>query len=91
MRRLPANPYGPDDVPASEWTCDRFEHEPSPGALPRPGRGHPSEHHQGRLASVRAHTCLRYRLAARQGEDVDTSTGHIGFRCVVRGSAGDGP
>ncbi|HWT26194.1 MAG TPA: hypothetical protein VN213_21985 [Solirubrobacteraceae bacterium] len=40
---------------------------------------------------MRAHTCLRYRLAARQGEDVDTSTGHIGFRCVVRGSAGDGP
>jgi hypothetical protein len=32
--------------------------------------------------------CLRYRPAARQGESVDTSTGHIGFRCVVRpGSA----
>ena len=28
--------------------------------------------------------CLRYRPAARQGEQVDTSTGHIGFRCVVR-------
>jgi formylglycine-generating enzyme len=28
--------------------------------------------------------CLRYRPAARQGETVDTSTGHIGFRCVVR-------
>jgi sulfatase modifying factor 1 len=28
--------------------------------------------------------CLRYRPAARQGEAVDTSTGHIGFRCVVR-------
>jgi len=31
--------------------------------------------------------CLRYRPAARQGEAVDTSTGHIGFRCVVRGEA----
>ncbi len=30
--------------------------------------------------------CLRYRPAARQGEAVDTSTTHIGFRCVVRGS-----
>jgi formylglycine-generating enzyme required for sulfatase activity len=30
--------------------------------------------------------CLRYRPAARQGETVDTSTGHIGFRCVVRGA-----
>jgi sulfatase modifying factor 1 len=29
--------------------------------------------------------CLRYRPAARQGEAVDTSTTHIGFRCVVRG------
>jgi formylglycine-generating enzyme len=28
--------------------------------------------------------CLRYRPAARQGEAVDTSTTHIGFRCVVR-------
>jgi formylglycine-generating enzyme len=32
--------------------------------------------------------CLRYRPAARQGEAVDTSTGHIGFRCVLRGPAG---
>lgn len=29
--------------------------------------------------------CLRYRPAARQSETVDTSTTHIGFRCVVRG------
>ncbi len=28
--------------------------------------------------------CLRYRPVARQGEAVDTSTAHIGFRCVVR-------
>jgi sulfatase modifying factor 1 len=28
--------------------------------------------------------CLRYRPAARQSETVDTSTSHIGFRCVVR-------
>jgi formylglycine-generating enzyme len=31
--------------------------------------------------------CLRYRPPARQGEAVDTSTGHIGFRCVLRPSA----
>jgi formylglycine-generating enzyme len=29
--------------------------------------------------------CLRFRPAARQAEAVDTSTSHIGFRCVVRG------
>jgi formylglycine-generating enzyme len=28
--------------------------------------------------------CYRYRPAARQGEAVDTSTSHIGFRCVMR-------
>lgn len=28
--------------------------------------------------------CLRYRPAARQGEAEDTSTSHVGFRCVVR-------
>jgi formylglycine-generating enzyme required for sulfatase activity len=29
--------------------------------------------------------CLRYRPAARQAQAVDTSTCHIGFRCIVRG------
>jgi formylglycine-generating enzyme len=28
--------------------------------------------------------CLRFRPAARQSEAIDTSTGHIGFRCVTR-------
>ena len=28
--------------------------------------------------------CRRYRPAARHAEDVDTSTSHVGFRCVVR-------
>jgi formylglycine-generating enzyme len=28
--------------------------------------------------------CLRYRPAARQAETVETSTSHIGFRCIVR-------
>jgi formylglycine-generating enzyme required for sulfatase activity len=27
--------------------------------------------------------CLRYRPAARQGEAEDTSTSHIGFRCII--------
>ena len=28
--------------------------------------------------------CQRYRPAARHAESIDTSTCHIGFRCVVR-------
>ena len=31
--------------------------------------------------------CRRYRPAARHAEPVDTSTSHVGFRCVVRGAA----
>lgn len=32
--------------------------------------------------------CRRYRPAARHPEPVDTSTSHVGFRCVVRDSVG---
>ncbi len=28
--------------------------------------------------------CLRYRPAARQAQAIDSSTAHLGFRCVVR-------
>jgi formylglycine-generating enzyme len=33
--------------------------------------------------------CRRYRPAARMAQAVDTSTSHLGFRCVVRASASD--
>jgi formylglycine-generating enzyme required for sulfatase activity len=33
--------------------------------------------------------CRRYRPAARQGQPIDSSTSHIGFRCVVRGARTD--
>jgi formylglycine-generating enzyme required for sulfatase activity len=29
--------------------------------------------------------CQRYRPAARQGQPIDSTTSHIGFRCVLRG------
>lgn len=32
--------------------------------------------------------CRRYRPAARHAEEVDTSTSHVGFRCVVRQAKG---
>jgi len=31
-----------------------------------------------------ANYCRRYRPAARHPEPVDTSTSHVGFRCIVR-------
>ncbi|WP_051331716.1 SUMF1/EgtB/PvdO family nonheme iron enzyme [Methylocaldum szegediense] len=30
--------------------------------------------------------CRRYRPAARHPQPVDTSTSHVGFRCVIRGA-----
>ena len=49
----------------------------------------PGEHIPRRVIKGGSHLCapnycLRYRPAARQGEAVDTSTAHLGFRCVVR-------
>jgi formylglycine-generating enzyme required for sulfatase activity len=32
--------------------------------------------------------CLRYRPATRQGQTVETSAGHIGFRCIVWAASG---
>jgi sulfatase modifying factor 1 len=32
--------------------------------------------------------CRRYRPAARHAEPVDTSTSHVGFRCIIRGRHG---
>jgi formylglycine-generating enzyme required for sulfatase activity len=51
--------------------------------------GHPGEHIPRRVMKGGSHLCapsycLRYRPAARQPEAIDTSTSHIGFRCVAR-------
>src|SRR3954468_23294595 len=85
---FPANGYGVFDMTGNvwEWTCDPFDVEaprsccapgPDPGTIPR------------RVIKGGSHLCapnycLRYRPASRQAEAIDTSTGHIGFRCVMR-------
>jgi len=52
--------------------------------------GAPGAHIPRRVTKGGSHLCapnycLRYRPAARQGEAVDTTTSHIGFRCIVPG------
>ncbi len=74
-----------------EWTTDFFtagnaEGQPAccaPTLLP--GETFPRRVIKGGSHLCAPNYCLRYRPAARQGEAVDTSTGHIGFRCIVRG------
>jgi formylglycine-generating enzyme len=61
---------------------------PAPGS----GQGPPGERIPRRVIKGGSHLCsanycLRYRPAARQAEAVDTSTSHLGLRCVVRGPA----
>ena len=51
--------------------------------------GRPGAHIPRRVIKGGSHLCapsycLRYRPAARQPQAIDTSTSHIGFRCVVR-------
>jgi formylglycine-generating enzyme required for sulfatase activity len=90
---FPPNGYGLYDVTGNvwEWTSDWFRsdssEETSPCCAPpvRPGERFPRKVIKGGSHLCAPNYCLRYRPAARQGETVDTSTGHIGFRCVVRG------
>ena len=66
----------------------------TPGCAPRrqrlpARRGPPRKVIKGGSHLCAPNYCLRYRPAARQGESVDTSTTHIGFRCVVRAPGPD--
>ena len=51
--------------------------------------GQPGAHIPRRVIKGGSHLCaptycLRYRPAARQAQAIDTSTSHIGFRCILR-------
>jgi formylglycine-generating enzyme required for sulfatase activity len=84
----------------TDWFGSRHEADPSkPCCIPQnPRGGREEESYDLRQPSVRiprkvvkggSHLCApnycrRYRPAARHAQPVDTSTSHVGFRCVVR-------
>jgi len=83
-----------------EWTSDWFassgaEDTERRCCAPHKPRGlsaeiHPGESIPRRVIKGGSHLCapnycLRYRPAARQGQAIDSSTTHLGFRCVIRG------
>jgi sulfatase modifying factor 1 len=102
VRSFPPNGHGLYDVVGNvwEWTSDWFTaRHPAPTDGPCCGPGHPTTPPEGAERFPRRvikggsflcapSYCLRYRPAARQGETVDTSTSHLGFRCVVRDPTG---
>ena len=104
---FPPNGYGLLDMCGNvwEWTCDWFtargaDEPESPCCVPRNPRvtapPDQSEAIPRRVIKGGSHLCapnycLRYRPAARQGQAVDSSTTHLGFRCVVRSGASPAP
>jgi formylglycine-generating enzyme len=101
---FPPNGYGLSDMAGNvwEWTSDYFTfHHPDgaeePCCVPRNpqvttpvlAEAIPRRVIKGGSHLCAPNYCLRYRPAARQGEALDTATGHIGFRCIVRPATRD--
>lgn len=92
---FPANPYGLLDVTGNvwEWTADPWTDSHTTGCCaPTPPRRiedeargpEPRQVVKGGSFLCAPSYCLRYRPAARQGQTRDTSTAHLGFRCLLR-------
>jgi formylglycine-generating enzyme required for sulfatase activity len=91
VRAFPANGYGLYDVVGNvwEWTTSTFEPRPAAPACCGGSFGSTADARlvvKGGSHLCAPNYCLRYRPAARQGQSIDTTTCHIGFRCVLRAS-----
>ena len=81
--------FAPGDAMVTEHACCAPRNPRMTTPAMSYGVGQPGEHIPRKVIKGGSHLCapnycLRYRPAARQSETVDTSTGHLGFRCVLR-------
>jgi sulfatase modifying factor 1 len=83
---FPPNGYGLYDMIGNvwEWTSDPYRFAAAQDCCGSGGDAFPRRVIKGGSHLCAPNYCLRYRPAARQGETIDTSTCHIGFRCVLR-------
>ena len=89
---FPANGFGLHDMIGNvwEWTASAYGAASRSSEKPSCCRAKESnDHTANRVVKGGSHLCapnycLRYRPAARQSQTLDTSTTHIGFRCVMR-------
>ena len=84
-RLLHAAPQRRDDPRVLRASGKPARHVARPELQRRP----PGEQFPRRVVKGGSHLCapnycLRYRPAARQAQSIETSMGHLGFRCIVR-------
>lgn len=95
---FPANGYGLYDMAGNvwEWTTELYRTGRSPKSpccppadrLPTVCGETPRRVIKGGSHLCAPNYCHRYRPAARQAETIETSTSHIGFRCIHRAGVG---
>jgi sulfatase modifying factor 1 len=92
VKSYPPNAYGLHDMIGNvwEWTADDYL-QPQPakksgccGSVAAFASAIPRKVNKGGSHLCAPEYCQRYRSAARLPQPIDTSTSHMGFRCVIR-------